>query len=46
VEDKGLLDYKLKTIYGTNESEALAKLKTWIEENLGGKFQMQEQRAD
>lgn len=43
-DDRGLLDYKLKTLYGTSENEALAKLKTWTEENLPGKFQMQEQR--
>ena len=41
--DKGVLDFKHQTFYGTSESQALHELKAWLCQQLPGKYEFQDE---
>jgi hypothetical protein len=44
-DDKGGLDFKHQTFYGASETEALDKLKAWLQQHLPGKYELRELSA-
>jgi hypothetical protein len=41
-DDKGAFDFKQQTFYGASETEALEKLREWLQQHLPGKYEFRD----